>query len=223
MAPNVSTLRPLIAGDVIIDVKPVLHVVHNHLKNQLCDYCLKISDKLKKCSNCLQMHYCGRNCQRNDWKYHKNECKVLAKKKFKSNESNSSERLLIRLWLTIESDQTFATKRHQLFDGSDISLIDIEVNVKELSEDIDRMIQFELICNHFKDYGIDFNRKELLHWFGLMSTSGVCHQFNSYSSYIGGPFLNSSEQSVGHGLYPQLYAVRHSCLPNSALITDGIK
>ena len=31
---------------------------------------------LKKCKRCRTVFYCGRDCQKQDWKYHKNSCTV---------------------------------------------------------------------------------------------------------------------------------------------------
>lgn len=39
---------------------------------KVCFLCLKPS-KLK-CSRCLTIQYCGKECQKNDWKVHKNNC-----------------------------------------------------------------------------------------------------------------------------------------------------
>ena len=41
--------------------------------NKVCILCLEPS-KLK-CSRCLTAQYCGKECQKKDWKVHKNNCK----------------------------------------------------------------------------------------------------------------------------------------------------
>ena len=92
------------------------------------------------------MYYCDRNCQTIDWKYHKNECKVFRNKRHISEELIFYDKLL-RLYLTIKSDETFSTKRHKLFNGSDVCLKEIEVNVKDMMQNNDRVIEFEEICN----------------------------------------------------------------------------
>ena len=40
-----------------------------------CAYCLKKPEKLFMCSQCKKVHYCSKECQRNDWKKHKEKCK----------------------------------------------------------------------------------------------------------------------------------------------------
>ena len=169
------------------------------------------------------MSYCDKECQTIDWIYHKNECKVFRNKKFKPNEVKYYVKLLIRLWLTIKSNDTFLTKRHQLFDGSDISLKDIEINSEELLKDINRMNEFKHISKDLKDYSIQFIDKELLHWYGVIATSVTLQECISWSSYMGGPIDPIRVPAVGKGLYPQLFAVNHSCLPNSEMVFNGIK
>eukprot|EP00941_MAST-03F_sp_MAST-3F-sp1_P004847 g4847.t1 len=43
-----------------------------------CDHCGMKGAGSKKCSRCLQAHYCSRSCQRAGWKGHKLQCKILA-------------------------------------------------------------------------------------------------------------------------------------------------
>ena len=40
-----------------------------------CSYCHKAAEK--KCSACKLFYYCDKDCQKNDWKYHKHYCKTL--------------------------------------------------------------------------------------------------------------------------------------------------
>ncbi len=40
-----------------------------------CANCNIMRNKeLKKCGGCRKIYYCGNECQRNNWKYHKNKC-----------------------------------------------------------------------------------------------------------------------------------------------------
>ena len=40
-----------------------------------CHVC-QASDKTMKCKLCLRIRYCGRECQKKDWKRHQIECKA---------------------------------------------------------------------------------------------------------------------------------------------------
>ena len=41
---------------------------------KFCYYCNKFENNLKKCTNCFTAKYCGKQCQRSDWKNHKEQC-----------------------------------------------------------------------------------------------------------------------------------------------------
>lgn len=44
--------------------------------NENCNYCQKQQVQMKKCSNCNQIKYCSKECQKSDWKQHKTICKT---------------------------------------------------------------------------------------------------------------------------------------------------
>ena len=44
---------------------------------KLCYFCRKSETNLKKCTNCFVAEYCGRKCQKRDWKNHKEVCDRL--------------------------------------------------------------------------------------------------------------------------------------------------
>ena len=63
-------------GELIARFEPLAHCIKDEFKSMFFDNCGKRSDQLKKCSKCNQMYYCDKECQQNDWKCHKFECKV---------------------------------------------------------------------------------------------------------------------------------------------------
>ncbi|CAG2102031.1 unnamed protein product [Medioppia subpectinata] len=205
----VISSKPYIAGDVVFKCKPLLVYIHDKYKGEYCDNCLKPMDQLKRCSKCRQMYYCGKNCQTIDWSFHKNECKVL-----RENRINGFHPIfipLLRVYLRIKNDKTFATERHTLIDGSDVCLNDmnIAVNVRCISEDV------FVICRQFKSIGIDFKAKELKRWFKL-----VLKNTNNMSRESDDPM--SFDATIGGAVCPQLWPISHSCSPNMAFICrDG--
>ncbi|CAG2103049.1 unnamed protein product [Medioppia subpectinata] len=206
----VISSKPYIAGDVVFKCKPLLVYIQDKYKGEYCDNCLKPTDQLKRCSKCRQMYYCGKNCQTIDWSFHKNECKV-----FRENRIDGFHTIfipLLRLYLRIKSDKTFATERHTLIDGSDVCLNDmnIAVNVRCISEDV------MLICGQFKSIGIDFKAEELNRWFKLVlkNTDNMSRESDNPISFA---------VAIGGAVCPELWPISHSCVPNTAMICrDGL-
>jgi len=42
--------------------------------NKSCNYCRNENTELFKCGNCKCIYYCSKKCQKEDWKFHKNNC-----------------------------------------------------------------------------------------------------------------------------------------------------
>ena len=224
--PSIAS-KQLKAGEVVFECKPLFVCVKEQFRGKYCDNCLKKSNLLKRCAKCLEMYYCDKNCQTIDWKFHKNECKIYAKFSIGSFDYRSVDvqRLLLRFWLSFKNDPNFGAQRHQLMDGSDICLNDIKLNDKKLrqflkTEAVDRFL-FETICSDFRAYGLKFDRKELLHWYGVMEMPFVY----PIKYFTDNPFLlfESSHLPIAYGVYPQISNVSHSCLPNCGFVaTNGI-
>ena len=51
------------------------NVINEEELTRACDLCLNMQDKLKSCSQCKNVWYCSKLCQRLHWKTHKRECK----------------------------------------------------------------------------------------------------------------------------------------------------
>jgi hypothetical protein len=49
-------------------------VEQDFAENKTCIYCGRSEGETKKCGACGQVYYCGRDCQRKHWKWHKSEC-----------------------------------------------------------------------------------------------------------------------------------------------------
>ncbi|CAG2116598.1 unnamed protein product, partial [Medioppia subpectinata] len=208
MSPKLS--KPLSPGDVITEDMPIIHIIHNEYKDKYCDNCMKRSDQLKKCSKCLHMYYCSKECQKNDWKYHKNECPLYGRDLTSKLSTDNSVRIRLRLYLSVQKIPNFATKKYRLFDGSDVSLNDIAVKdnclkQKQIREELD------VFCKYFRAVGIDYERQEVLHWLSFLWTIPLL------------PIKSSDQEMpdpIGSGLYMQYSLLGHSCQPNSAIIVS---
>lgn len=47
----------------------------NIINPDSCEVCHQIKDKMFMCSRCKSVRYCSTDCQKTDWKSHKNICK----------------------------------------------------------------------------------------------------------------------------------------------------
>ncbi|CAG2114599.1 unnamed protein product [Medioppia subpectinata] len=207
MSPKLS--KQLSPGDVITEDMPLIHVLDVEFKGKCCDKCLKRSDQLKRCSKCLRMHYCTIECQKNDWKYHKNECPLFGHHVIQDMIDDKFGALWLRLYLSVQNIPTFATEKHRLIDGSEVSLRDISVDVSAASDDIRSHCQ--IVCLVFTELGINFDAQEVLHWSQfLVTVSNFGIKF--------GDQLSITNTTVGSGLYVTYSLFGHSCQPNSALV-----
>ncbi|CAG2104748.1 unnamed protein product, partial [Medioppia subpectinata] len=209
MSPKLS--KPLSPGDVITQDIPLIHILYYEYKDMYCDNCMKRSDQLKRCAKCLQMHYCGKECQKNDWKYHKNECPLLRHELLLKLKSDNWLRLWLRLYLSVQNIPTFATEKHRLFDGSDVSLNDMTVSTIDMT-DSERWRQIQSVCNFFEGLDTIYDRNQVLQCLSLLLTVPT-------ADITGGDPLNELEiKIIGHGIYAQYLTLGHSCQPNSAFI-----
>ncbi|CAG2118136.1 unnamed protein product, partial [Medioppia subpectinata] len=115
-----------------------------------------------------------------------------------------------RLYLSVQNIPTFATEKHRLFDGSDVSLNDIRDNAIDSSGDNDDIELFEAICELFTELGVDYVREELMQWSPLM---------NSYNLYYLQCGAAGSVATVALCLNLQTLTLSHSCRPNSCCIS----
>ena len=61
-----------------------------------CSYCGKTSESLKKCTRCLTVQYCNRDCQQKHWKLHKASCKEGADKQMTRPPTSTSPKLSLQ-------------------------------------------------------------------------------------------------------------------------------
>lgn len=52
---------------------------HNFFYSNLCHVCKKYNQNLKRCCLCKTVAYCSKDHQKQDWKFHKDLCKAIAK------------------------------------------------------------------------------------------------------------------------------------------------
>jgi hypothetical protein len=63
-------VKPVPAGMTVKHISDQVKVFSKH-----CDKCMKTSERLKVCNSCKMARYCTVECQREDWKRHKDFCR----------------------------------------------------------------------------------------------------------------------------------------------------
>ena len=213
------------AGEVIFECKPIFHLIELEFKTLHCDYCLKkkssLQKCLQKCVKCHQMYYCDKECQQNDWIFHKNECKVYRHPNFDMSSALVFVRSILRLHLRLKADPEFGDKRFKLYDGSEVCLNEMDVNIKKLKESPKEMTYFATLCNLFRGYGLFFSREELLKSYGLINA----FKFSPLHYYTDNPLelsFDAFNTPIASGVYVHKLDISHSCLPNSGILKNGI-
>ena len=197
-------------GDLIATFEPLVHCISNEYKSQFCDNCRKRSDQLKKCSKCHQMYYCDKECQQNDWKCHKYECKVMRNPLWRDKPFDDLFKLYMRWWLQYECDPSFASTKHPTLNGTEICLNDIKVKPEEVVRKLGLMKE---VFDSFRLYGLKIDRKKFLKWFGLTVLFQIFIVLNN--NYDVRQPLNEIRQKIGWAIIFQLSAANQSCVPNA--------
>ncbi|XP_054165826.1 N-lysine methyltransferase SMYD2-A-like [Oppia nitens] len=200
-------------GDVIVKCMPLLHIVKYEYRDRCCDYCLRFSNHLKKCSKCGKLNYCDQTCQRHDWPFHKLECPVISKYKllnFEKQGYDYMQRMVLRLYLMCVSKPELLNRQFPLHNGLYRSLNNMESHSKE----IEPTKAFEGIVNYFKLYSINgYDRQLLLKLYGIL-------QINAFGidSY-------DEERGICHcasGLYIEGSVFDHNCQSNACASGEGL-
>ncbi len=132
------TKRKLRAGEVILRNAPTAHTLLSAHQQERCARCLSTSRRddasktsLLRCGGCKKIWYCSRECQKQDFSFHKFECKQSLLL-FSSNLSDTTSshgsidnaRLLLRNFIVLnvpKNDTTIVTNCRLEADGNVVS------------------------------------------------------------------------------------------------------
>jgi hypothetical protein len=237
------------AGDIVMTCDPIAYVVIDGTKGLRCDHCLKPNDSLKKCANCQKMFYCGIECQTNDWKIHKHECKLYAKHDNQLTKEYAT-RLLLRLYQILRHDKTIADTKYRLDHN------DFEISFEDLMKTIpDRVYNYRECKKQAMDqeigtYFIGLREHWTEEWLkpikklgklcdikvdnhlcntktGSKSLNNLFWFLRSFvtkiATYDESGLEEYSNVRPGVGIYVPFWALKHSCVPNTAEVWNGLK
>jgi len=226
-------------GDLIVSCSPLVHVIDEQYRRVRCHCCLSLNDQLKKCSKCHQMYYCDRQCQQKDWIYHKHECQlfrrfgreITATESYQlEDDSKPYERLLMRLWLLLRSNESIASEPHQLHNEKQLSLNQIESYSTNMKRSPSKLVLFDYLCKRFEKFGLSFDKELLFELFCkikrycIQTESSALDQCSYY--VLKNPIKNLFDgitfgEFNSFGLYIPITVFSHSCTPNASQVFNG--
>ncbi|XP_053315754.1 histone-lysine N-methyltransferase SMYD3 [Spea bombifrons] len=198
--------RRLNAGVTVASMQPYVYTVCRGKKYRAaCDYCLRRSTSLQRCSQCKFARYCNSTCQKAAWQDHKRECVCL--KSILPNVPTDSVRLVGRIIFKLlqQSDST----SEELY-----SISDLQSHIEDLSEDMKEGLRqlvtaLELyIRKEIQDSSQLPPGCNILEYFGKVT----CNSFT---------ISDGEMQDVGVGLFPSMSLLNHSCDPNCVIAFEG--
>ncbi|KAM9316757.1 histone-lysine N-methyltransferase SMYD3 [Gastrophryne carolinensis] len=198
--------RDLLLGETVAKAEPYVYTVcRGHTRGATCHYCLRRSEKLKRCSQCKFTQYCNSLCQKNAWKDHKRECLCL--KSIFPNVPTDSVRLLGRIIFKL-------LEQPECGSGELYSIFDLQSHVIELNEEMKEGLGHlaatlqEYIKKEIQDSTQLPPGFQILEYFGKVT----CNSFT---------ISDGEMQDVGVGLYPSMSLLNHSCDPNCVIVFEG--
>ena len=162
------------------------------------------------CSGCRNMFYCSKDCQRQDWKVHKHECKAF----YCHGAPDFTRRMLFRLFLTMKHSPEKRTQRYKI-PGTDPPQYRTYDDLRtfkeaEIKKDKKTFKLFKKIFEDFHFIGIDCKAEEI---------------FDCLCKHLANSFIieNSILLPVGASIFVLESIFEHSCVPNADLIFHGAK
>lgn len=196
-------------------------------------YYLISSANLKRCAKCLELFYCGPDCQKMDWKEcHKFECSFYLRpdvkeclKHIRHDGKLSSDgeqflesvafRLAVRLQLKAKNDPDVRKRPFELFDCRQRFVDDLVSNSNEL------IAENPVLCTILRQVDVLMNsghqiiegKVGLIERFGQIK----CNSFGIDPAFGGG-----SSGQAGGGLFIEASIFDHSCRSNACNIFNGL-
>lgn len=165
---------------------------------------------LKQCAKCKVVFYCGVECQREDWTFHKLECKCF-KRVFPL---IPSEFVILFSRLVQRHNRGEHKTVSETICGRKVVFNDLVHHVEDIKKDESRLLKFHTCMEYLQSFlggRLAFpTSDEMLKMFGRV-------QVNAF-----GITSDDDGQATGIGLFLGLSAIDHSCRPNAEATVDGV-
>lgn len=200
-----TTMKP---GSKLLSLPPHIHVLSARFLDTHCSRCT-IEAEVRRCTKCLTVSYCSTDCQREDWKLHKEECKAILRWKAASPDGTppaDSIRAIGRLlW-----------SRKLMKATSDWWL---EVNAMQSNRDV-LSLETQESFTHFAQslvIYLDVNSPEGLRDFGIDSARDLVDLMSKFAANSF-TLTSSNLSSLGVAISPLPALINHSCQPNAVIV-----
>ncbi|XP_048332522.2 histone-lysine N-methyltransferase ASHR1 isoform X2 [Ziziphus jujuba] len=200
------TTRDIHPGEVIISEEAYVCVPNNSSSEWRCEGCFT-SRNLKKCSACHVVWYCGSQCQKSEWKFHRFECDALSKlDKERRKSITPSIRLMLKLYIRRKLELENIIPASAM---SNYKLV--EALVSHMSDiDEKQLVMYAQMANLVN---------LILQWPDI-EIKEIAENFSKFACNAH-TICDSELRPLGTGLYPVISIINHSCLPNSVLVFEG--
>lgn len=218
-------MYPFEQGEVFLDESPYVSVLADKHKGQRCDTCFKSPETsnikgVKPCSRCKFVFYCGKDCQKRDWKLHKNECMRITNMdpNLVGKLVNQLTRIMARtIDLDIMGDSQIKSTFYQR------SFWDLVSNAEDIKKDPERMLKVDTMIEVLEYFMktpdpttmLRYNRDKITEIYGILAMNlyGATDQLRPIAG----------DEETGSCLYLDISRLDHSCRPNAAVHFHGTK
>ena len=208
---GIVAARSFSAGEVLLRANPAAVVVQAEDAARRCHHCLQLAaSQLKRCSACGHARYCSVAHQREAWKTHRCECRIL--QHTKPRVPGTSVRLLARLLDLAHADAQEAER--------DASATESLSAVRCLVSNLDL-----LSAARAREFG-----EQAAMLCGLLAeahpqrpppSAELATSLLATLACNGHTVCDEELQPVGLGLYPLAALVNHDCNPSAAQTFEG--
>jgi [histone H3]-lysine4/36 N-trimethyltransferase SMYD len=203
---GVVACKSFAEGEVVMSN---ISMCQNLLDTQIaerCSFCLHKPENLFQCSKCSFVRYCSRDCQKNDWAFHKTECKAIKVLRRNMHASLFQDAcLLIRMFqvLKLQSNDSICESKHDHIRCGNRHVLDMSIPAGYVEQYLspEDIHVAKVVHNILKS-------DDPLSSITDMQLRFRCNNFG---------ILDELMQCVGAGVFPSVALLNHSCVPNCIL------
>mmetsp|Transcript_17029 Transcript_17029/g.25775 ORF Transcript_17029/g.25775 Transcript_17029/m.25775 type:complete len:474 (+) Transcript_17029:50-1471(+) len=195
-------------GTVLTRNVAVCHILYD--TDQRCESCLGSYEKLYRCSSCHVIQYCGRNCQKRDFRQHRLECKVISDEplyKDSTLEVKHEIRLLLR-FLAVSNFLQRKDKNLCCWSSGNNGVNAVVCGVDHLNT------MAKVPTSTFQMSTLV--KEIVMKWVSSVSSFRLNEILRTFQANNFG-ILDVLHNTIGQGVYPHAAILNHSCDPNCIL------